>query len=121
MAKRWRLVVWLVAVLAVTSCGYGRLGTPVSVPREKTVTLAWGDLKIRNCYYVREYLVRDDEKKNAPEEWYNHLSITVNGKEMEIEKPVGMGVITVDGYEITILEMEPEREIKCTVIVERIK
>ena len=62
MAKRWGLVVWIALIMTVTSCSYGRLGTPVSVPRDKTVTLAWGDLKIRNCYAVREYLARDDQK-----------------------------------------------------------
>lgn len=120
-AERWGLVVWLVAVLVLTSCGYRQLRIPVSVPRDKTVTFAWGDLKIRNCYQVRESLTRDAQERNASEGLCNLLSLTENGKKVEIEKPAAKNVITIGDYETITPAMEPEREVMCTIVVERVR
>lgn len=119
MIKRLQLVLWVLLITAVTSCS-ARLGEPVSVPRGETVKFAGGDLEIRTCSYLREYLAPDDENEFGYEEVYNKLAITVDGEDFEIERPVGMEVVTIEGYEITIVEMEPEPEVMCTVIVERI-
>jgi hypothetical protein len=43
----------------------------------------------------------------------------LGGKDRTLERPVGAGAISVDGDEIMVVEMEPEREVKCIVIVER--
>jgi hypothetical protein len=118
--KRLRFALLVVVLVSVVSCGGARLGEPISVPRDKTVSFAGGDLKIRSCNYLREYLAPTDEHPHGSEEWYNYLEVTVNGQDRRIERPLDENPIVVDGYEITILEMEPEREVGCIVAVERI-
>lgn len=119
MVKRLRFALWIVVLVSIASCGSAQLGKPVSVPRDRTVKFAGGDLEIRSCSYLREYLAPDDENPHGSEEWYNYLAITVDGQDRRIERPLELNVIAVDGYEITILEMEPEREVQCIVVVER--
>ena len=113
-----RFVVLGVLITAVSACTNARLGKPVSISRGEPVSFAGGDLEIRSCGFVHEFVDND----SGDDEAIYHLILTVNGQDREIERRISRDVVTVgDAFEITMVDVEPDRDVMCTVLVERVE
>ena len=116
--KWFRIVVLVWVITAVSACTNARLGKPISITRGDSVSFAGGDLEIHSCGFVHEFVDND----SGDDEALYHLILTVNGQDREIERRISRDVVTIgDAFEITMVDVEPDRDTMCTVIVERVE
>ena len=107
-------------VTAVSGCFGGRLGREVSVPEDGTVKLIGAGIEILSCGTFREYLAPENEDEPGYEVSYKFIRLDIDGVEREVSVQTGGKTAVIDELEITFIDMNPEPDILCTVMIEQV-